>query len=217
MSMAQEFHEPDLTAVLKRHEEKVLRAMNCHQVGKIIAFDATKQTATVQIQMKRVIHNTQVSSVKEGTPSTPQVISYPVLLGVPVFVYTGGASYISMPVAVGDTCLVHFGDRDIDLWFENGAELEPNTMRVHDINDGFAVVGYRNMLNKLGAYDASNVVVYAGAGKIDLANAVTTMKAVLDSLIDAISEGVDTHGDSWNSGTLSALANAKTLMHTLLN
>lgn len=214
MSLSQEFHSPDLTTTLRKHKEEILRSINCHQVGKIVEFDAAKQTAKVQIQVKRIVWNKQVARPNDAAPNEPVIQSYPMLIGVPVFVYTGGGSYVTMPVKAGDTCLVHFGDRDIDLWFENGAELEPNTSRVHDINDGFAVVGYRNMLNKIGAYDTDNVVIRSD-GKIDLVNATTSIKAVLDALIDALTASVDTHGDSFNGSTLTALANAKSLSHAL--
>lgn len=214
MSLAQQFHTPDLTAVLRKHREDIVRSMNCHQVGKIVSFDATKQVANVQLQMKRIIFNTKAESADASTPTEPQVVSYPMLVALPVFVYTGGGSYISMPVAVGDTCLVHFGDRDIDEWFNNGTELEPNTGRAHDLNDGFAVVGYRNLLNKIDGYDTTNVVIRSSS-KVDISNGTTSIKAVFDALIDALTAAVDTHGDSFNSSALTALASAKTLSHTL--
>ena len=76
------------------------------EVGQIVSFNPTTQTASVQIMVKARILD--------------QIRSYPVLTDCPVFSVSGGAGCLTMPVAAGDPCLVLFNDRDMDGWFATG-------------------------------------------------------------------------------------------------
>lgn len=191
--------DPALRDVLNRHTQELFSSLNCHQLGTIQSFDADKQTAQISLNVQRLVYNQQVVSdalSNQRSPITPNVISYPVLVDCPVFVLTGGGSYLTMPIKAGDTCLVLFNDRDIDAWFSTGAVVPPNSSRMHDLSDGMAIVGFRSLANVLSGYSA-NVHLHSDA-LIKISNENTTLKAVLQKAADAMTalNSVKTGGDA---------------------
>lgn len=112
--------------------------LNVHTAlpGIVKAFDKTSQTATVQPAL-------QSEYVDLGVMTLPLIPKVPVL-------FLGGGGYVqTFPVAEGDECLLVFSERAIDGWFQNGGVSPPSDDRVHDLTDGFAIVGFRSMANAL--------------------------------------------------------------------
>lgn len=100
--------------------------------GRVKSYSATKQRATVQVQIKRRF-------TPPGQPE--QEILIAPLLEVPVLFPRAGGYSITFPVAVNDPCLVIFSERDIRGWIENGAVAVPPTARKHDYSDAVALLG----------------------------------------------------------------------------
>jgi len=121
---------PELRDVLDKHKYNVFSTLNCVQLGTIESYDSETNTVSVTINFQH--------KMPDG-----RVFKYPVLADVPVFIYSGGYSHIVMPIEVGDTCLVLFCDRDIDIWHHGGETDIPNTSRMHSLADGIALVGIR--------------------------------------------------------------------------
>lgn len=94
-------------------------------VGAIKSYDSSKQTCTVQPSIKRVYTQAGAKAL-------------PVLQDVPV-IFTGGA--LTFEISEGDECIVLIAERCIDSWFANGGVQEPSELRMHDLSDGFALVG----------------------------------------------------------------------------
>lgn len=160
--------EPDLTALLTQLRQDILYSLNCHQVGRITKFNSANQTAEIELSMLRVVGSRQ--------------IIYPVLVDCPVFVHSGGGACITMPISPGDTCLVLFNDRNIDSWFSTGNVVAPNNRRAHDLSDGMALVGFRNLANKVLGYSSNSVDLRAGPHRVAINNDSTSLKAVLDAV-----------------------------------
>lgn len=108
--------------------------------GIIEAFDAARQTCSVQpcIKGKVEAENGAVSSV-----------ALPLLVDIPVLFPSGGGMAFTFPIQAGDECLVVFASRCIDAWWQSGGVQEPLTARMHDLSDGFAIVGPRSQVRKL--------------------------------------------------------------------
>ena len=98
-------------------------SLHCALPGKVVSYDAAKQTAEVQ------------PAVKMGS------MAFPVLLDVPVFMP------VPFEVHAGDACLVVFADIDIDAWFDTGEASVPRSARRHSLSDGFAFIGWRTSPN----------------------------------------------------------------------
>lgn len=190
--------QPDLVETLAVLKQDIFATLNCVKVGKITAFDGTKQTAQIQLLFKRVL--------PDGT-----TMSHPLLVDCPVFTLQGGGGFIQFPIAAGDNCLVLFSDRNLDAWFSSGAEAAPFDRRCHDLSDGICLVGLNSLAGSLPAVatDAVNLT-YAGAtvqlksgsvkfidgggaevdfsaGLIKIKNGTTTLLTLLNGLIDVIS------------------------------
>lgn len=220
--------EPDLRALLDSFKSDLFASFNAHKIGVIAAFDATKQTASIQI----------ATQVQVGT----QAVSYPLLTDCPVYFPAGGGAYMLFPVKAGDLCLVAFNDYDLDKWFTTGNTTTPNTPRTHSLSDGMALVGLRSLAQPATIPFADSVsLVYSGASisitdagevllrsaansmrldlqeKANLSNASTNLKTVLDGIFDTMTAWVNTGGSTPNPATLTAIAAAKAQAHLLLS
>lgn len=96
--------------------------------GIVKSFDASKQTAVVQPAIRRLF-------VGKGFINLPQCLDVPVLFP------RAGNFVITFPVAAGDECLLTFGERAIDFWWDRGGTQEPTEPRMHDLSDAFAHLG----------------------------------------------------------------------------
>lgn len=127
MSDQQTIVPPSLEDVFEQFKRVVFTSLNCIQIGRIQSFNATEQTAEIEIQVRRQVRS--------------EVIDYPLLVDCPVFVLQGGGAYIDMPISSGDYCIVLFNDRNIDTWWNTANVAEPRNKRKHSLSDGMALVG----------------------------------------------------------------------------
>jgi len=68
----------------------------------------------------------------------------PLLVDCPVQFPSGGNCTLTFPVAPGDECLVVFASRCIDGWWQSGGVQEQAEVRMHDLSDGFVLLGFRS-------------------------------------------------------------------------
>ena len=65
-------------------------------------------------------------------------------------VFPGGGGWsITFPVSKGDEALVVFASRCIDDWWQSGGVGIQPDLRMHDLSDGFAIIGPRSQPRKL--------------------------------------------------------------------
>lgn len=143
--------EPDIAEFISRRMRDIAARLNCMLVGTIVSFDATNQTALISVNFQKVVKS--VLPVNNVSESANLTIDYPKLISVPVIFLQGGDSYLTFPISAGDSCLVFFCDRDMDIWFSTGQIAPPNSERLHSINDAVALVGIRNLQKSLPNYN----------------------------------------------------------------
>jgi len=125
--------------------------IKCAAPGIIKSFDRVKQTVTVQLVIKERFTN------EDGTTEDVKVKP---LYDVPIFMPRAGNFILTMPIAVGDECLVVFGDNCYDTWYQNGGEENlQNEKRRHDLSDGFAIVGIWSQPRKVSNYSTDSAVL----------------------------------------------------------
>jgi len=147
--------DPDLKTLLELVKSEIRRELNCVSVGEVVSFDEDTQLAEIKIVYRKVIR-------RRGKSSKEVTIDYPLLIKVPIVVLTGGNSYLTFPIAAGDSCLLFFCDRDLDRWLINGQEKQPpSSERMHDLSDAIALVGVRNSKNLISGYSVSKVQLYS--------------------------------------------------------
>lgn len=105
------------------------------------------------------------------TDGTYKPIQMPKLVDVPICWQGGGGATWTFPIAKGDECLVVFSSRCIDSWWQNGfvapsgqegadgkpvnALNNPPEYRMHNLSDGFAIVGVRSKKRAFASFDAN--------------------------------------------------------------
>ena len=172
MTTPQQVNAPDDIDLLKSLKKEIFAEMNCVNVGIIEAFDPATQTATIQIALK---------SIQDVEADGTRIIKErPLLLECPVMVLSGGASHLTMPIVKGDSCIVLFNDREIDNWFTSGGQQTPTSYRKHDIADGLAIVGIRNIQNAIDDYLVNGTRWrYNSTTQIDITDALIESTATL--------------------------------------
>lgn len=191
--------KPQLKDVLDRTKQEIYSTLNCANVGTITAYNPTTNTASVNLAISKQL-------------ATGQEIPIPELQDCPVFILSGGTSFISMPIQVGDPCLVIFNDRDIDTWWATAGPGLPATPRMHSFSDAFVLVGVRPKPSALAVNDQA-LTINAGLNKVLIQNQITDLKTLVDQLIQILSTLTVTVAGS--SGTVSpATVSQLTILQT---
>lgn len=100
--------------------------------GIVESYDPAAQTVSVQVALQMRVR---------GPDGTEAMQSVSVLPDVPVCFPRAGGFAVTFPVKPGDECLVVFGMRCIDSWWQMGGVQPPLDARMHDPSDGFAIFG----------------------------------------------------------------------------
>lgn len=171
--------------------------------GIVQSFDATKQTVTVIVAVQEMI-NVITADGQGGAAPVPTPTQIKVLSDVPVCMPRGGGFEVTLPVAVGDECLVVFTDMCHSSWWANGATpasseapgggaQSPEVSRRHDLSDGIAILGPWSQKRKLANYsttalqirsDDGNTLIEIADGQIDMTpdGGTTTMDLAAGSI-----------------------------------
>lgn len=121
------------------------------------SVDFTKMTITAQPALLGS------QTAPDGSTSS---IRMPLLVDVPIMFQGGGGYLITLPIAVGDECLIIFADRCIDAWWQSGGVQSPMENRVHDLSDGFALIGVRSQPNTVPNISDENVHIRSDDGAV---------------------------------------------------
>jgi hypothetical protein len=143
--------------------ELLIAAMSSHQAtvwtslpGIIESYSPAKMTVSVRPSIQARVQ-------LEG--GEYQWVSIPLLVDVPVIFPSGGGFTLTFPISPGDECLVMFASRCIDGWWQSGGVQQQMDLRMHDLSDGFALVGPRSQPRVLSpAANATAVDLRADTG-----------------------------------------------------
>ncbi|AYQ38340.1 MULTISPECIES: Gp138 family membrane-puncturing spike protein [Burkholderia cepacia complex] len=123
--------------------------------GVIESFDSDSQTCAVQLAIKVPVR------ANDGTVTTAAL---PPAVNCPVQFPSGGNCTLTFPVAQGDECLVVFASRCIDAWWQSGGVQEQAEWRMHDLSDGFALLGFRSRPRALTGVSTSSAQLRSDDG-----------------------------------------------------
>ena len=115
--------------------------------GIINSYSAAKATCSVQVSIKAQVRD------EVGVESW---VALPLLVDCPVIFPSGGGFTLTFPIAAGDECLVIFASRCIDAWWQSGGVQIQADLRMHDLSDGFVLVGPRSQTRLLSPAAATN-------------------------------------------------------------
>lgn len=139
--------------------------------GVIESFDDVALTCVVQPAIKIPVR------ANDGTVTTAAL---PPVVDCPVQFPSGGNCTLTFPVAPGDECLLVFASRSVDAWWQSGGVQEQSALRMHDLSDGFALLGFRSRPRALPGISATSAQLRSddGATYVDLNPAAGTLKLV---------------------------------------
>lgn len=171
--------------------------------GIIQSFNPDAVTCVVQPALKGQLSDTQGKS---------HSVTLPLLVDVPVIFPRGGGVTLTFPVSAGDECLVVFGDRCIDFWWQNGGVQETIDPRQHDLSDAFAFVGPQSQAKKISGIslhaaqlrsDDGAAFVEVAAGHAITVNTPGTLKATAQGGVDVTAPTIVLNGNVTINGNLS--------------
>lgn len=143
-----------LPELIKQAVENRVSQVHTSIPGRVESYDASKRKASIKPLVKRRYRDGRVDDM-------------PVVANVPVVFPEGGGARITFPVSRGDTGLLVFAERSIDVWLSRGGDVDPNDFRKHDISDGVFIPGL-HPFNSAPSADASSVVIEFGGAKIKI-------------------------------------------------
>lgn len=127
-------------------QESLRTVMDGHQAGLwtalpaiINGFDPAAMTVSCTPSIQAIITD------RNGKMSHVTISQ---LVDVPVCFPHGGGYIITFPIKAGDECLVVFSSRCIDGWWQSGQIAPQTDRRMHDLSDGFAIVGPYSQVKK---------------------------------------------------------------------
>lgn len=131
--------EPNFNTTMEYNEMAIMSRINCHNIGRILEFDAETQTCTIELMQIKQFNDNYYNPAP--------------LVGVPLIILGSGGGHITMPNPVGTICLLLFLDRNIDAFLETGEQYVPSTTRMHDFTDCVALTTFKTLVNPLENYD----------------------------------------------------------------
>lgn len=147
--------------------------------GIIQRFNPEAMTCEVQVAIKMKVRK------QDGTSDS--VAIYP-LVDCPVQFPAGGQCTLTFPVAAGDECLVVFASRCIDAWWQSGGVQEQAEARMHDLSDGFVLLGFRSKPRVLSDFSTSTTQLRSDDGatciELDPAGQLVNVKAPGGMVLD---------------------------------
>lgn len=127
--------------------------------GIITSVNYENQTVSVQPTIQAVLTN--LNGEREN-------INLPLLVDVPFCIPKCQNFAITLPVKIGDECLVVFSSRCIDGWWQLGQVQKQIELRMHDLSDGFAMLAPTSLPKKLNNYSSENFQIRNTAGDVKI-------------------------------------------------
>jgi len=125
--------------------------------AQILSYDAQAQTVTAL---------PTISFQKYDQYGNGTSIEMPPLPDVPVVFPRGGGYALTFPLEKGDECLLVFASRCIDGWWAQGGVMQAVEPRMHDLSDGFALVGPVSQPNVLSDVSTDSVQLRSDDGDL---------------------------------------------------
>jgi hypothetical protein len=122
--------------------------------GQVVSYDKATQTANIQPIVDDFVE-TETETFNESLPQ---------LQGVPVAVYSGGGFFVHVPLVKGDTGLLVFQERSIDLWLKTGKQNPPQDLRRHHLGSAVFYPGVHDSTHALNECQDSMLVAGKDGG-----------------------------------------------------
>jgi len=156
--------------------------------AKVTSFDPKTQLADVVLLIERY-YSSATEMMRPVSPLT--------LVDVPVHVVQCKDYALTMPIKVGDECLVHFAEKGIEHWLYSGSAIggvDEDGIYHHDFNQKFSVnnalvtVGYNSVPRAVPNYNADDMMLRS---KDDITALTISDAGIVISRNEVDDEGTD--------------------------
>ncbi|HEY1645877.1 MAG TPA: Gp138 family membrane-puncturing spike protein [Candidatus Saccharimonadales bacterium] len=136
--------------------------LRCAMPGRVVSFDAVKQTCVVQPLIQEL-----VLKPPPGAQTGPQYTTQNIptnetikpIQDVPIIMMRVPGWSITLPITRGTECLLIFNDMCIDGWWQNGQIAPQFDRRRHDLSDAMALFGPWSQPNVLSNYSTTSLQI----------------------------------------------------------
>lgn len=140
----------DFVGELQQLMDSVSTNLRVATIGIIESYDPDTMTVSVQPVGEEAFRT------PDGKTESSKL---PLLKDVPVVFPRGGDFTMTFPIRKDDECLVVFGDRCFDAWFQSGGTQPQVESRMHDLSDAIAIVGVFSQPNKIPNPHTENIQI----------------------------------------------------------
>lgn len=170
---------PTLAEVIRRALDARLADVRVALPARVEKYDAAKQVVDVlPLLQERAV----------GEDGAELVESLPVVPNVPVVFPGAGGFRVTFPVQPGDTVLLVFSDRSLDVWQAKGGEVDPVDLRRHHLADAVAIPGLRDLAHPLASAPTDRLSLGKDGGRtVEITNS--------DVILDGGTKSVARAGD----------------------
>lgn len=186
--MSSEQQKTPFSDFFKHAIEQRLRGLMICLPGKVVSFDPGSQMAQVECGIQRRING--------------QFRTIPIISNVRVQFTGDGEWYFWHQIKPGTEGLIHFSQRAIDTWNDQGGPVAPHELRIFSVEDAFFVPGIRSSRGLIPNFDNSGVGMssYDGSTRIHLSPGKISMKA---SVVDIDADTLNIKADTATTGKLT--------------
>lgn len=164
--------------------------------GIIQSFDVATMTCEVQPAIQAQITNAETQA--------RSWVNLPLLVDCPIQFPSGNNTSITFPIAKGDECLIIFSSRCIDAWFQSGGhENQQVIMRMHDLSDGFILLGFRSLPRVLTNISTTDIQIRSDDGNGFIGLNPSTHTVTITAAAININGPVNIQGNVATTGTLT--------------
>ena len=149
----------------------------------------------------------------------------PLISNVPVAFQRAEKAHFSLPLSVGDTGLIIFSERSIDLWLERGVCVDPEDPRKFHLSDAIFFPGVSpktKALERQGKDDSVEIrndkafIELQTSGKFKISNGTNELIDLLVQVVDTLSTTTtNTIFGPLQLNDFSTFASLKTKLETL--
>jgi hypothetical protein len=145
---------PSMATVIVGAIEAELLELHTGLPAKVLSFDPTTQSCSVQPLLQRVLLDAYTGDV--------QPLTLPPIDNVPIQ-YPGGSGWVlTFPLAPGDIVYLSFCERSIDDWLSTPDGSQPTTpffARRHDLSDAIAIPSLRVRNQPMKTLDSTHLTL----------------------------------------------------------
>ncbi|WP_217469655.1 Gp138 family membrane-puncturing spike protein [Photorhabdus akhurstii] len=177
---------------MKEFKKSALSPLMICLPGKIISYNPANQRAQIECGIQRKIGN--------------DFITMPVISNVPVQ-FSGTQEWtLFHELPPGTEGLIHFSQRAIDTWIDQGGPVAPHEMRMFSATDAFFSPGYRSMQTVIPGLPTSGMGMSnrSGSVRIYITDGGITL-SVGGTSLSLTSSGMTYNGPEFTNGGKTTL------------